>query len=297
MRALLPQASDRVNLVEMYSRDLQLPVGRPFLRVNMITTLDGATSFAGRSGGLGGPGDKLLFAVLRSLADVILVGAGTVRTERYGPVKLPLEVQRMREERGQSAVPPIAVVTQSLDLDWGAALFAGSDPRPIVIAPSRSDAGALATARMAADVITTGTGSVDLQAALIELGDRGVRYVLCEGGPKLNTTLTAAQLVDELCLTLSPRLAGSVTDGLLGGWLASGGPRIYGANPVAGEVHIRRPFMRLLELSLVHLLEEDNFLFLRLRPSYSGGSAPGPEAPPSAPAAPAPGAGGAPPSI
>jgi riboflavin biosynthesis pyrimidine reductase len=285
----------------MYSRDLQLPVGRPFLRVNMITTLDGATSFAGRSGGLGGPGDKLLFAVLRSLADVVLVGAGTARTERYGPVKLPVEVQRMREGRGQSALPAIAVVSQSLDLDWGAALFRGSDPRPIVIAPGQSDALALASAREAADVITTGTGAVDLHAALIKLGDRGLRYVLCEGGPRLNTGLTAAQLVDELCLTLSPRLAGTVGEGLMGGWLASGGPRIYGSGPIGagpfgGQARVSKPFMRLLELSLVHLLEEDSFLFLRLRPNYSGGSAPGPEAPPSAPAAPAPGA-GAPPSV
>jgi riboflavin biosynthesis pyrimidine reductase len=297
LRSLLPQASDRVNLVEMYSRDLQLPAGRPFLRVNMISTLDGATSFAGRSGGLGGPGDKLLFAVLRSLADVVLVGAGTARTEHYGPVKLPAEVQRMREGRGQSALPPIAVVTQSLDLDWGASLFGGTIPRPIVIAPGQSDASALATAGKAADLITTGMGTVDLQAALIELGNRGMRYVLCEGGPRLNTGLAAAQLVDELCLTLSPRLAGSVGGGLMGGWLASGGPLIYGAGPVTGQVRIRQPFMRLLELKLVHLLEEDSFLFLRLRPNYSGGPAPGLEAPPSTPAVPTPGAGGAPPGV
>jgi len=274
LRSLLPQASDRVNLVEMYSRDLQLPVGRPFLRVNMITTLDGATSFAGRSGGLGGPGDKLVFAVLRSLADVVLVGAGTARTERYGPVKLPLEVQRMREGRGQSALPPIAVVTQSLDLDWGSSLFGGGDPRPIVIAPRQSDALALATAGKAADVITAGMGTVDLESALVELGNRGMRYVLCEGGPKLNTGLSAAQLVDELCLTLSPRLAGSAGDGLPGGWLASAGPQVYSTGPAPVQVRIGKPFMRLLELSLVHLLEEDSFLFLRLRPNYSGGSAP-----------------------
>jgi riboflavin biosynthesis pyrimidine reductase len=299
LRSLLPQASDRVNLVEMYSRDLQLPAGRPFLRVNMITTLDGATSFAGRSGGLGGPGDKLVFAVLRSLADVVVVGAGTARIERYGPVKLPLEVQRMREGRGQNALPPIAVVTQSLDLDWGSGLFVSGGPRPIVIAPARSDALALTTAGKSADVITTGTRTVDLEAALMQLGDRGMRYVLCEGGPKLNAGLVAAQLVDEVCLTLSPRLAGGASDGLVGGWLAGAGPRIYGAGPlpVAGQVRLTKPSMRLLELSLVHVLEEDSFLFLRLRPNYSGGSAPGPEEPPSAPSAPAPGAAGAPPSI
>ncbi len=225
LRSLLPQASDRVNLVEMYSRDLQVPVGRPLVRVNMITTLDGATSFAGRSAGLGGPADKQVFAVLRSLADVIVVGAGTARTEHYGPVKLPPDVQTVREERGQSALPPIAVVTQSLDLDWESGLFGGSGPRPIVIVPGHSGPRELARAGRAAEVLAVGTRSVDLRAALTALGERGMRYVLCEGGPRLNASLVAAQLVDELCLTLSPKLAGSVSGGLLGGWLASGGPR------------------------------------------------------------------------
>ncbi len=124
MRALFPEPSDRVNLVEMYSRAVEVPKDRPFVRVNMIATLDGATSFAGRSGGLGGPGDKLLFSVLRSLADVVLVGAGTARTERYGPVKLPVEVQEMRQAQGQRPRPSIAIVTQSLSLDWALPLSA-----------------------------------------------------------------------------------------------------------------------------------------------------------------------------
>ena len=73
----------------------------------MISTLDGATSFAGRAGGLGGPGDKLLFSVLRSLADVVLVGAGTARAEHYGPVKLPVEVQCRRASGGARARYPL----------------------------------------------------------------------------------------------------------------------------------------------------------------------------------------------
>ncbi len=193
------------------------------MRVNMISTLDGATSFAGRSGGLGGPGDKLLFSVLRSLSDLVLVGAGTARAEHYGQAKLPVEVQRMRESRGQRPLPSIAVVTQSLTVDWASPLFSGADPRPIVIAPGNSSADALARAGMVADVLTTGVGAVDLRVALEALAERGMRHVLCEGGPKLNTSLAAAELVDELCLTLSPRLAGSVGGGLLGGWLGSGG--------------------------------------------------------------------------
>ena len=146
MRSLFPEASDRVNLVEVYSRGLKVPQGRPFVRVNMIATLDGATNFAGRSGGLGGPGDKLLFSVLRSLADAIFVGAGTVRAENYGPARLPVEVQQIREGRGQRPLPPIVVVTKSLDLDWAGRLFPGGEPRPIVIAPGDSSLATLARA-------------------------------------------------------------------------------------------------------------------------------------------------------
>jgi riboflavin biosynthesis pyrimidine reductase len=261
LRSLFPEASDRVNLVETYSRRLPAPEGRPMVRVNMIATLDGATEFAGRSGGLVGPGDKLLFSVLRSLADAILVGAGTVRAENYGPARLPLEVQQMREGRGQRPLPPIVVVTRSLDLDWEGRLFSGGEPRPIVLAPRHSSATALAKAGRAADVITTGEDAVDLGSALAALGDRGIHHVLCEGGPKLNSGLAAAGLVDDLCLTLSPKLAGGGGDGLIGGWLSRG--------EAGGERKISTsPFTRLLGFDLVHVLEENSFLFLRLRPNY-----------------------------
>ncbi len=260
MRSLFPEASDRVNLVEVYSRGLKVPQGRPFVRVNMIATLDGATNFAGRSGGLGGPGDKLLFSVLRSLADAIFVGAGTVRAENYGPARLPVEVQQMREGRGQRPLPPIVVVTKSLDLDWAGRLFQGGEPRPIVIAPGDSSLATLARAASVADVLTTGQSTVDLSSALAALAERGIRHVLCEGGPRLNTGLAAAQLVDDLCLTLSPKLAGGVGAGQLG-WLSGG--------QTGDEGNISTPpVTKLLELDLVHVLEEESFLFLRLHPNY-----------------------------
>jgi riboflavin biosynthesis pyrimidine reductase len=302
---------ERVNLVEMYSRGVEVPAGRPFLRLNMISTLDGATTFVGRSGGLGGPADRLVFAVLRSLSDVVLVGAGTARAEHYGPARLPPEVQRMRQERGQSAVPLIAVVTRSLNLDWESSLFqAGSSgpvgprpivPRPIVIAPGDSDADDLARASEVADVLTTGTSEVDLPDALAALRRRGLRHALCEGGPRLNTNLVAAQLVDELCLTLSPKLAGTIAGGLFAGAPASTRFRISpGAARGERLLPIAEPFPRLLDVGLVHLLEDDGFLFLRLRPAYSGGSPAGGTAePPASPATAPPESGspGAPPSI
>jgi riboflavin biosynthesis pyrimidine reductase len=242
----------------------------------MVSTLDGAVAFSGRAGRLGGPGDKLLFSVLRSLADVVLVGAGTVRVERYGPPRIPLEAQEIRRGRGQAPLPTIAVVTQSGALDWGSRLFTGEGPRPIVIAAGSTRPEALADAAGVADVLTTGTGAVDLRSALEALGDRGLTHVLCEGGPTLNTGLAAAQLVDELCLTLSPKLAGCVGDGLAGGWLASSSNMWL---PLSAATEERtfggQPLTQLLDLDLAHVLEEDSFLFLRMRARYSGGPAPG----------------------
>lgn len=273
MRSLFPEATDRVNLVDVYSRDLPVPEdGRSLVRVNMISTLDGAVSFGGRAGPLGGPGDKLVFSVLRSLADVVVVGAGTLRVEHYRPVKLPAEVQEMRSARGQLPVPPIAVVTRSMSIDWGSALFRGSGPRPIVFAPGNTGTAALAAAGRKADVLTVGVGTVDLGSALAALKERGFHHVLCEGGPQLNASLAAAGLVDELCLTLSPKLAGSVGGNLLGGWLGSGGQWMAASD--AGGARWRRgqPLARLLDLQLVSVLEEESFLFLRLRNAYSGPS-------------------------
>ena len=247
------------------------PSGRPFVRVSMVSSLDGAVAFGGRSGALGGPADKLVFSALRSLADVVLVGAGTARAEHYGPARLPQDVQDMRSARGLSALPRIAVVTQSANLDWGSSLFTESSPRAIVIAPGTAETAVLREAAAVADVLTAGAGSVDLGAAIRELGELGAGHVVCEGGPALNATLVAANLVDELCLTLSPKLAGSVGGGLSGGWLGSAGQLLERARP-SGERELAtgQPLERLLELDLVHLLEENGFLFLRFRARPGG---------------------------
>jgi len=254
LRSLLPEAAEQVDLVEMYSREVRLPGGRPFVRVNMVSTLDGAIALGGRAGDISGPADRSLFFVLRSLADLVLVGAGTVRAERYGPVKLPEDVQQMRVGRGQSPLPRLAVVTRRVDLDFGSGLFGASGQRPIVIAPGGADARALAEARLVADVLASGTKSVDLPSALAALGDQGFRHILCEGGPSLNGSLVAASLVDELCLSLSPKLAFGTGEGLVRGWLENHTPSPPG-QPNAG----------LMDLGLVHVLEENGFLFLRLR--------------------------------
>jgi riboflavin biosynthesis pyrimidine reductase len=252
----MPETTDQVDLVEMYSRELRLPDGRPFVRVNMVSTLDGAIALGGRAGQISGPADRSLFLVLRSLADLVLVGAGTARAENYGPVKLAEDVQQTRVERGQSPLPRLAVVTHRVDLDFGSRLFVGSGQRPIVIAPGGADPGALSEARLVADVLATGTETVDLPVALAALWDRGIRHILCEGGPTLNESLVGASLVDEFCLTFSPKLATGAGEGHVRGWLGD-----HTAGPMA------QPVLRLLDLGLVHVLEEEGFLFLRLRTS------------------------------
>jgi riboflavin biosynthesis pyrimidine reductase len=276
LRYLLPFPNQDVNLIGAYSSGLPPPEHGPFVRVNMITSLDGSTAVGGRSGGLGGPADKLVFLVLRSLADVVLVGSGTVRIENYGPVELPEDVQLARKQRGQPPLPPIAVVTQSLDLDWGSKLFKSTSPRPIVIAPGTAGVDKLAQAREVADVLTTGAGAVDLGSALKALAAEGLRHVLCEGGPTLNTSLAAAGTVDELCVTLSPQLAGSVGGVLLGGWLGSGGVWLARTGPEGNRMFRSQPLTQLVKFNMVHVLEDEGYMFLRLRNTRRGAGPWGP---------------------
>jgi riboflavin biosynthesis pyrimidine reductase len=185
------------------------PQGRPWLLVNMVSSLDGAIEVAGRSAPLGGQADRLVFHALRAVADVVLAGAGTVRAEGYGPAR-PSEAQRVaRRARGQDDVPTIAVVTRTLDLDLSSSLFTTPEaPRPIVITCDASPADRRRDVEQHADVLVVGHDDVDLTAALEALSARGADVVTCEGGPRLNGDLVSADLIDEWDLTLSPVLAG-----------------------------------------------------------------------------------------
>lgn len=227
MRQLLPVPVDPVDPLSVYG-DLPAAGTRPAVRLNMIASLDGATAVAGVSGGLGGAADHALFAVLRSLADVVLVAAGTVRAERYGPSSVP-----------------IAVVSRSCRLDWDSRFFTAAIARPMVITVAEAPAAERKHAAEVADVIIAGDRDVDLRAALDALGARGFAAVLAEGGPTLNGQLATAGLLGELCLTLSPRLVGGDAKRILAG------PPL-----VAGSAWRLRS-----------LCEQDGFLFLRYRPS------------------------------
>jgi riboflavin biosynthesis pyrimidine reductase len=248
VKRLLPEPASAVELVDAYSPP-EPPVDRPSVRCNMISTFDGAIAVNGRSGLLGGPADRRVFSVLRSWADVIVVGAGTVRAENYGPVRLDDDLRDRRRARGQPPVPPIAIVTRSGNLDWSSSLFTEAEIRPLVVTSSDSDAESRVRGEHVADFVLAGTERVDVSTALDVLHRLGHRLVLLEGGPGLNADFVAAGLLDELCLTLSPRL------------VAGSGSRLF-AGP---------ELMPPVDVEVGQLLEEDGFLFLRLRLTRRGG--------------------------
>jgi 5-amino-6-(5-phosphoribosylamino)uracil reductase len=240
VRALLPEPGS-VDLVSAYAPPPGAGTGVPFVRVNMISSIDGAVTVDGRSGPLGGDPDRRVFAVLRAWADVIVVGAGTMRAEGYGPVRLDAEAQAAREARGQHAIPPIAVVSGSARFDYATPFFADAVVPPIIVTTNERAAAIAGDAANVADVVGAGTGEVDLGAVIQLLAQRGYPGMLVEGGPTLNGDLAAARVIDELCLTFSPRI------------VMGNGPRI-----LAG------PVMSLpIAPHLVHLLEDDGFLFAR----------------------------------
>jgi riboflavin biosynthesis pyrimidine reductase len=188
------------------------PPGRPWLAVNMVAGVDGATAVGGVSGPLGGAGDKAMFSALRAVADVVLAGAGTVRAEGYGPPRTPPARRTERRARGQAEVPRIAVVTRSLQLDLGGPLFTEAELAPIVLTCAASDARLRDATAEVAEVVVAGDDAVEPARALAALGDLGAEVVLAEGGPHLNGELVAAGLVDEWCLTVAPLLAGGASD-------------------------------------------------------------------------------------
>lgn len=171
----------------------------PFVRVNFVSSVDGAATVDGLSGGLGSDADRRVFGLFRVLADVVLVGAGTVRAEDYRGARRPT--------RGRDSPPPIAVLTGSADIDPGSRLLTDTAVAPIILTgPDAPAARRAALATAGAEVVVL--DPLDVTSAIGELGHRGLPRVLCEGGPTLLGHLTAADAVDELCLTVAPLLTG-----------------------------------------------------------------------------------------
>jgi riboflavin-specific deaminase-like protein len=204
-----PEAGEVDDVAALIASEDRTPSGdRPWLLVNMVASLDGGVTVEGRSGGLAGAADKELFGALRQIGDIVLAGAGTVRAEDYGPPRATDQVRARRRERGQREVPRLAVVSRRLDLDPTARLFSDPDNRPILITHTAAPADRRAELADVADVLAFGEDEVDLAAALAHLRSEGTSVVTCEGGPTLNGTLIALDLIDEWALTLSPVLIG-----------------------------------------------------------------------------------------
>lgn len=225
---------------------------RPYVMLNMVSTADGRATLDGRSGGLGNRADRELFHALRADVDGVLVGAGTIRAERYGRLIRDAAVRRRRVERGLVEEPLACIVSGRLSLPPDTPLLADEQARVAILTPS---AASVTGVRAHVDYVRAERdGALDLPLALAELRERlGVRTLLCEGGPHLNAELLLAGLVDELFLSLSPTLAG--------------GEDVTGESLriVAGA-----EFDEPLELELLSALESDSHLFLRYRVGGGG---------------------------
>lgn len=206
MRMLLPdraddRALDDARLAELYA----YPERDPWVRANFVSTLDGAAQGPDhRSGSISGSGDRRVLALLRALADVIVVGAGTARAERYGPATIRPEHAGIRAALGLPPTPPIAVVTQSMSVPDQ--LLA--DPRTIIITGSAASEAARGWLADRVDVAVCGTDRAAPDGVIDALRARGHRRILTEGGPTFFAELAAADLVDELCLTMTPVVLG-----------------------------------------------------------------------------------------
>jgi riboflavin biosynthesis pyrimidine reductase len=251
LRGLMPvaesaSAGEVVERLGLWQRPLAgAAPGRPHVILNMISTADGRATIGGRSGSISGPADRGLFHALRAPADAIMVGASTVRIERYGRLISDASRRQLRERRGLLPEPLAVIVTRSLKLDPTTPLLAEPASRVVVLTPSPGEIPP--TAAQVEYVRTEQDGVLDLGLAFAQLHERyGVGLLLCEGGPHLAGELLAAGLLHELFLTIAPRLAG-------GDPPAASAPRILAGGELEPTV----------ELALAGVLEADSHLFLR----------------------------------
>lgn len=238
MRRLLPDPAelDDEGLVEAY----RLPPGRS-LRVNFVASPDGAITVDGRSAGLGSPGDRAVFQVLRALSDAVLVGHGTASAEGYGPLTADSAVGRLRAALGRPRTAPVVVVSRRASPDPAGRLVRDAVSPTIVVTCAAAGADRRAAlADAGAEVLVCGEDDVHLPTALDRLADRGLAQVLCEGGPELLRAALTAGVVDELDLTIAPALVG-----------ASGARLLDGDLPAPVRLELRQ------------LLEDDGVLFTR----------------------------------
>lgn len=246
MRRVVPPGDDEP-LDAVYDDLLLLgPVGsRCGISLGMVSSVDGAATISGRTADLGGRADQAAFVALRGAADAVLVGAGTVQAENYGPGAGSAERRQRREAKGLSPAPRLVIVSDRLHLDPASRVFSDDANPPLVITNGRA-ASADPPISARAELLVAGDEAVELPLALQTLAERGLGRVLCEGGPTLNGALFAHDCVDELYLTLTPTLVGGEAG------------RIVAPSP-PGLGH------RAMAVELRELREHDGELLLRYR--------------------------------
>jgi riboflavin-specific deaminase-like protein len=241
MRRLLPEPGPTTVEDQIATLDFidEPPEHRPYVVTNFAVTLDGRATLHGRSGPIGSDVDTRMLVCLRTTVDAVMIGAGTMRAERYGRPLADSSKRGRRERRGMSPDPLMVIVSGRLDLPWDAPLFTDSHARALIF--TASDAEAPDTA--ASVRVVRHDGAVGLAEALRHLRtERGVRALLCEGGPRVHAQLIDGGLVDELFVTHAPKLGGGTGPGMV-------------VDLPEGE----RP------VELAWLLEEDGELFARYR--------------------------------
>jgi riboflavin biosynthesis pyrimidine reductase len=187
------------------------PPPRPRVLLNMVATADGRATLSGRSGPVSGAADRALFHALRAASDAILVGAGTIRTERYGRVLRDPSLRELRERRGLEPEPMACIVSGRLALGEDIPLLREPGSRVAILTASEASVPELGAQ---IEYVRSPGAQLDLPAAIAELAGRfAIFSLLCEGGPHLARELLAAQLVDEIFLTISPLLAGGEPSG------------------------------------------------------------------------------------
>jgi len=243
VRQLFPSVVDDVDPLDLYLADARpCPTDRPWLMCNMIASVDGATALGGLSGDLGGPADKAVFRAIRATCDWVMVASATAVAETYRVPTVSSEVAQRRVAHGRGAAPRLAIVTASGVIDPTLPAFSqrGADDAPPLIVTGRAADGAQLQ-QLDAEVVRLDDDRPEPGAILEELRRRGARAVLAEGGPRFNGLLHGAGVIDELCLSLSPTLAGGTS------------ARIVAQGPDDTATSLR----------LDRLLEEDGFLFAR----------------------------------
>ena len=241
MRRLLPDpgatsVGEQLDGLDLVSRSHQ---HRPYVVTNFALTLDGRATLHGRSGPIGSDTDTEMLVGLRTKVDAVMIGAGTMRVERYGPIAPNPEALAARERQGLASDPLAVIVSGRLDLPWDASLFTEGRGEVLVFTTSEAEPPETETQVR----VVRHAGRIDLAAALEQLrAEHGVRALLCEGGPRLHAQLLEAGLVDELFVTHAAKLAGGE------------GPTI-----AVGLSELERP------LELVWLLDQDSELFARYR--------------------------------